>query len=108
MAPKIVNKPENFTLNVGDDINITCLITGIPAPKVTWYHGQTTVRADARRYRVETTNESTTLTVAKATVKDSAEFTLKLQNDAGSDKGSVKVDVVGTCFEQARDRLMTP
>ena len=81
-------------MNVGEDINITCLITGIPAPKVTWYQAQKTIRAD-KRYRVETTNESATLTVGKATLKDSAEFTLKLQNAAGSDKFTVKVDVVG-------------
>ena len=90
----MVNGPENFSVNVGEDINITCLITGIPAPKVTWYQAQKTIRAD-KRYRVETTNESATLTVGKATLKDSAEFTLKLQNPAGSDKFTVKVDVVG-------------
>ena len=89
-----MNGPDDFSQLVGDDIQITCMISGIPSPKVTWCQGQKTLRAD-KRYRMESTAESATLAVAKATLQDAAQYTLKLRNDAGSDHFSVTVNVEG-------------
>ena len=92
VPPRVLSGPENFSITEGDDIHITCSISGIPAPTATWFQGQMVV-TPGKRYRVETTLDTATLVVPKATVKDSAEFTLKLENPVGKDEFKVNVEV---------------
>ena len=87
--------PKGISVTEGESIEISCSISGIPSPEVTWHRAQRDVTSSEKRYVIDTQNDVTTLKIAKATMQDNAEFTLKLKNCAGSDSFKVKVDVKG-------------
>ncbi len=94
VPPRVLSGPEPFTVTRGENIEITCNITGIPPPEVMWFSAEQTI-TPGDRYDIITTTETTTLIIKESVVEDTTEYTLKLENPAGSDTFTVQVTVIG-------------
>ncbi len=76
VPPRIVNPPQNTTVDLYGQLTLTCTVTGSPVPRVTWYKdGEVVSDGDAN------TNE---LTIVEMSLKDRGfyhcEATGKLSN----------------------------
>lgn len=92
--PVIITGPEPFTVIEGEDVIITCTYTGTPKPTHTWHTANKLIKP-GKKYRVEVTNDTITLTLPQAKVTDTGEFNLTLENPAGKDSYTVFVTIVG-------------
>jgi len=52
---------------------------------------------DARRYKVDTISNMTSMTMSKVVRSDSGKYTVELQSDLGKAKVDIEVVVLGTC-----------
>jgi hypothetical protein len=83
-APKVTSNPSSKTVMVGESATFSAAATGVPAPTVQWQvstNNGTTFSNDT----TDAGNATTTLTVAAATVAESArEYRAVFTNSAGS------------------------
>ena len=79
-------------LKVGATIYIEVEVTGLPAPKVAWYHGDKLLDDDAR-ITIETNEGYSVLKVKGAVVADAGKYSVTAENQAGKDSASFEVNV---------------
>ena len=84
VAPLILEGPESLQVKEAETITITYKINqGDPQATATWYKVEETLKTNDK-YTIEITSETVSLTINKTKVEDSATYTLKLENLAGS------------------------
>lgn len=91
------------TMNVGDNvtaasnttITITCPVSGVPTPVVTWNKDGVPV-VDGGRINFA---ENNTLVMEQVELGDSAKYTCSVQNSFGKDEASSIVRIIGLCIE---------
>lgn len=47
MAPTLVGNLENQTTNIGETIEVSCAVNGIPPPSITWFKNNETLVEDS-------------------------------------------------------------
>lgn len=63
-------------------------------PNVEWSHsGMILSSEESERFQIETTEDTTTLTISGIKEKDGGVYTLKLSNELGSDTATVNVSI---------------
>ena len=100
VPPRILSGPDDFVVTVGDTINISCVIDGLPEPSITWATAEKTITPDDK-YSIEVIDNTVTLVIKDATLVDDTTYTLTLENPAGTATYSVHVTVLGE-----RNKLM--
>lgn len=99
--PKVIQGPEDFSVNVGETIHISCIIDGLPSPSVTWATAEKTISPDDK-YIIEIVDDTVTLIIKDATLEDTTSYTLNLENPVGTATFTVNVTVLGEyCSLQA-------
>jgi len=91
------------TMNIGDNvtaasnttITITCPVSGVPTPVVTWNKDGVPV-VDGGRINFA---ENNTLVMEQVELGDSAKYTCSVQNSFGKDEASSIVRIIGLCIE---------
>lgn len=87
-----VSTKEKMVIHVGGEFNILAYYWGKPAPQITWDRDGYSVPPEAV---IETTANSSSVTLKKCSRKDKGTYTLTAKNEAGEMKKAVIVDVLG-------------
>jgi hypothetical protein len=90
--PKILQAPDALDAREKDDVNITCLFKGKPQPKITWCTDEKVISPN-KRYQINSTSESTTLTIKGVETTDSASYILNLENPVGKTSHTTVLNV---------------
>ena len=88
-APVIVEFPEDTRVQEGEGVVLKVEVTGVPHPKLTWYHDGVEVVPDYSRELAE----DGTLTLPSAETKHSGVYQLVARNRGGSAEREVKLQV---------------
>ena len=72
-------------------------ITGVPNPTVQWFFNDTALVMD-ERISVETRKETSTISIARATGKDSGTYKVVAENKVGKDEATFTLTVRGKCM----------
>ncbi|RUS90390.1 hypothetical protein EGW08_001885 [Elysia chlorotica] len=98
---RILTKPESVTVLEGEPIELTFTLEGSPQPSVEFsVDGTALLPNDKHRTVSQPTDQEVTLTIHEAQPSDSANYTLTVTNEAGSDSASVDVVVTHTVEEE--------
>ncbi|GFS86545.1 protein sidekick [Nephila pilipes] len=84
-SPDFIKRPINVTVLDGKDAQISCEVSGAPAPNITWIFNDTMEIHSAGRVQIL---ESGSLLIASAESNDVGKYTCMRENSAGSVKGS--------------------
>ena len=95
-APVIVEFPEDTRVQEGEGVVFRVEVTGVPHPKLTWYHDGVEVVPDYSREL----GEDGTLTLLSAETKHSGVYQLVAKNRGGSVEREVKLQVDQEGVEQ--------
>ena len=79
LAPVIVQFPEDTYVQEGEGVLFKVEVTGVPQPKLTWYHNGAEVEAD---YSKELAEDGS-LTMASAEMKHTGVYKLVVSNPTG-------------------------
>ena len=88
-APHIMEFPEDARVEKGEGVVFRVKVTGVPHPKLTWYHNGEEVVADYSREL----SQDGSLTMPSAETKHSGVYQLVARNRAGTMKREVKLQV---------------
>lgn len=96
MPPKIGDHTyeDRLVLKAGAAAAIEIPYTGCPQPKATWkYKGGKL--PDPKRFKTDTIQTMTSMTIAKVTRNDSGKYSLSLENEYGKDTFNIELVVLG-------------
>ncbi|XP_052788091.1 hemicentin-1-like [Mya arenaria] len=82
----------NPKVKQSSDLSITCPVTGVPPPEVTWFKDGEPISSEGRA-DVVITNGGQELTIKNAQVEDTGSYTCRAHNEAGDAEIAYKVDV---------------
>jgi len=97
VAPKIeydaqYKKP--VSLNAGAVLTLPVMVSGVPAPKVTWYFGDNELKP-GNGTTIETKENASKLTVKNTSGANAGTYRVKAENVAGSAEAEFKVSMKG-------------
>lgn len=78
----------------GSSLIIPINFTGIPTPKVTWFHEDTPLE-QTTDITINTNSTFSTLTVNRCTLEQSGRYRCEVSNKAGTDKANFSCVVTG-------------
>ena len=90
-SPVTMNVGDNVTAASNTTITITCPVSGVPTPSVTWKKDGVQL-VEEERINIADDN---TLVIKEAKLKDSAKYTCSVQNSFGKDYISSSVRIIG-------------
>lgn len=76
---------EAQAVKVGGTLNLPITVTGIPAPKITWYFGDNELKT-GNGTTVEVSDTASRLTLKNVMATQIGVYRVKAENSAGSDK----------------------
>lgn len=87
VGPVISNVKSSEAVYEGQNAKFVCHFSGIPAPNVTWMRATATEKAEqinaTSKYIIDTTNNSSTLTIQAVSLADTANYTCATMNAVG-------------------------
>uniref|UniRef100_A0A0N5D1Z0 non-specific serine/threonine protein kinase n=1 Tax=Thelazia callipaeda TaxID=103827 RepID=A0A0N5D1Z0_THECL len=84
----------DITARVGTPVKILIPFSSSPSPEITWQKNSKPVDEKSKRLKLESNDFLTQLSYEKCERDDTGIYTIKLENDAGSDSLNVKLWVV--------------
>lgn len=99
-APKFIKGLQDVKGLEGEDLTLSCTIAGEPFPEVVWFKGNAPLKKDDNHYSFQVDENGLCICRIKdATPDDSAAYTCKLTNPAGSADSSADAYVEGmNCY----------
>uniref|UniRef100_A0A669F856 Ig-like domain-containing protein n=1 Tax=Oreochromis niloticus TaxID=8128 RepID=A0A669F856_ORENI len=82
-APCVVTELENITCSEGETAVLKCVITGEPAPEVTWYHDHICLEATVGKYSTEIHDKMYMLYISNFTYPDAGLYKCVAKNKLG-------------------------
>ena len=82
VPPELTIKLEPKEVFEGDRAVFKCQFTGTPTPKVTWYRENFLIQ-NSNDFQIETTQNTSTLTIRQVYTDDQAEYSVKVENKGG-------------------------
>lgn len=82
-APCVVTELENITCSEGDTPVLKCVISGEPAPEVTWYHNYICLEASGGKYRAEVDEKTYRLHISSFTYAEAGVYQCVARNKLG-------------------------
>lgn len=82
-APRVVTELENVICSEGSAALLECVITGEPAPEVSWYFNEVGLEVNAGKYRAEVNDKSYRLCVSSFTFTDAGVYKCVAKNKLG-------------------------
>lgn len=82
-APRVVNELENAIASEGSTALMECVITGEPAPEVSWYFNGVCLDVTSGKYRAEVNDKSYRLYVSSFTSTDAGVYKCVAKNKLG-------------------------
>lgn len=102
-APRVVAALENITCSEGDTAVLECVITGEPAPEVTWFHDGVSLEIMERKYRMEIDDKAYRLYIGGFMYTDAGVYKCVARNYLGEATSSSNVllqTTKGTAVDQ--------
>lgn len=84
----------DLLIRAGETARINVPYAASPMPKIKWSKGEQLLREKEQRSTIESNDYLTTLTIEKCELGDSGLYFVELENNQGSDSGSIKLRVV--------------
>lgn len=85
---------DRLVLKAGSSAAIEIPFSGSPEPTCTWKYKNSKL-PDARRFKVDTIKNMTSMTIAKTVRSDSGKYSLSLENEYGKASFSIELVVLG-------------
>lgn len=85
---------DKLIVRVGEAFAMTGRYSGKPAPKVSWFKDEITVK-EGDRTKIKTTPNTLCLGILKSVREDSGKYEVTVENSTGARKGRCEVIVVG-------------
>ncbi|KAM6978118.1 uncharacterized protein LKV04_013555 [Tautogolabrus adspersus] len=82
-APRVVRELQNITCSEGKTAVLECVITGEPAPEVTWYYDDICLEITAGKYRFEEDDKAYRLYIKSFTYADAGVYKCVARNKLG-------------------------
>ncbi|OXB83842.1 UNVERIFIED_CONTAM: hypothetical protein H355_003054 [Colinus virginianus] len=92
MAPTLVGNLENQTTNIGETIEVSCSVNGIPPPNITWFKNSETLFEDSG---IVLKDGNKTLTIRRVRKEDGGLYTCLACNILGCKKAEAFFSVQG-------------
>ncbi|POI32383.1 hypothetical protein CIB84_003865, partial [Bambusicola thoracicus] len=92
MAPTLVGNLENQTTNIGETIEVSCTVNGIPPPNITWFKNGETLFEDSG---IILKDGNKTLTIRRVRKEDGGLYTCLACNILGCKKAEAYFSVEG-------------
>ncbi|XP_051929217.1 hemicentin-1 isoform X2 [Hippocampus zosterae] len=90
VAPTIKDGPQTVTVRINEPVVIECIVSGVPAPQVTWRKHGTILAGNNSRY---TFMEDGSLHIHSAQVTDTGRYLCMATNPAGTQRKRVDLEV---------------
>jgi len=94
VAPKIEYDKKPVSLNAGAVLTLPVTVSGVPAPKVTWYLGDNELKT-GNGTTIETKDTASKLTIKNTSAANAGSYRVKAENAAGSAEAEFKVSMKG-------------
>lgn len=91
-APQFTRKIQPCRATEGESAKFECEFTGEPAPEVTWYRENFTIK-NSKDFQITTTATKSVLSIREVYLEDSGVFSVKAENRGGSAKTSANLIV---------------
>uniref|UniRef100_A0A8C4YLZ5 Ig-like domain-containing protein n=1 Tax=Gopherus evgoodei TaxID=1825980 RepID=A0A8C4YLZ5_9SAUR len=78
-APAFITQPKSQNIDEGQDVLLTCEISGDPSPEIEWFKNNQPI-AMSSKINVNRSNTIYSLNILNAAVSDSGKYTVKQQN----------------------------
>uniref|UniRef100_A0A915KCF1 Ig-like domain-containing protein n=1 Tax=Romanomermis culicivorax TaxID=13658 RepID=A0A915KCF1_ROMCU len=93
-VPQFLRDLQSVHVPEGEDVALTCQISGQPTPDVIWYKGNVPIKKDDQKYTITSDeNGLCVCRISNISPSDSASYTCKLVNPAGSVESSAELTV---------------
>uniref|UniRef100_A0A8C9EIT8 receptor protein-tyrosine kinase n=1 Tax=Pavo cristatus TaxID=9049 RepID=A0A8C9EIT8_PAVCR len=92
MAPTLVGNLENQTTNIGETIEVSCTVNGIPPPNITWFKNSETLFEDSG---IVLKDGNKTLTIRRVRKEDGGLYTCLACNILGCKRAEAFFSVQG-------------
>ena len=102
--PHIERFPDSQTAVEGKTVSFPVLVTGVPAPNITWYHDNSQIDSD---YAHEVATDGS-LTIFTAEMKHSGVYRMVAANSIGSEEQTLKLSVVRDAVQVTAPPLPVP
>ncbi|CAF4580073.1 unnamed protein product, partial [Rotaria sp. Silwood1] len=93
--PKFIEPISDVYVHPEQEANFRAIITGQPAPKVTWYCNYKKI-ANNEKYRVTQDKDVYVLAISRVNESDECEYTCKAENSAGEKTCSANLHLIET------------
>ncbi|XP_019730955.1 hemicentin-1 isoform X2 [Hippocampus comes] len=90
VAPTIKDGPQTVAVRINEPVVLECVVSGVPAPQVTWRKHGTTLAGNNSRY---TFMEDGSLHIHSAQVTDTGRYLCMATNPAGTQRKRVDLEV---------------
>ncbi|XP_026176386.1 myosin-binding protein C, cardiac-type [Mastacembelus armatus] len=102
-APKFTHPLVNRSIIAGYNATLSCAVSGIPKPKVTWYKNKIDITNEAK-YRMLSKQGVLTLEIRKPCPFDGGVYMCKAVNNCGEDSVECKLEVPQIAKEEKKDQ----
>ena len=92
VSPQFTKKIQPCRAVEGESAQFVCEFSGEPAPEITWYRENFTIK-NSKDFQIVTTSTKSTLIIREVYVEDSGVFSVKAENAGGSAKTSANLVV---------------
>jgi hypothetical protein len=95
--PSFTKKLQPLNSRPGKKVRLNCQFQGIPQPTVSWYRNESIINK-SERFNLLTKENDSTLEIYQLVEEDSAVYTCRVANEAGSASTTANIIVSGICL----------
>ncbi|KAK6485023.1 titin-like [Huso huso] len=104
-APSFIVQPKSQNVNEGQNVIITCEVTGEPSPEVEWLKDNMTISMSSNM-KLSRSKNVFTLEIHNAAVADSGKYTVKAKNMYGQCSATASLNVLALVEEPVKQLLL--
>uniref|UniRef100_A0A8C3F5Z6 Ig-like domain-containing protein n=1 Tax=Chrysemys picta bellii TaxID=8478 RepID=A0A8C3F5Z6_CHRPI len=104
-APAFITQPKSQNIDEGQDVLLTCEISGDPSPEIEWFKNNQPI-AMSSKINVNRSNTIYSLNILNATVSDSGKYTVKAKNYHGQCSATASLTVLPLIEEPPKEVVL--
>uniref|UniRef100_A0A8D2JFV4 Ig-like domain-containing protein n=1 Tax=Varanus komodoensis TaxID=61221 RepID=A0A8D2JFV4_VARKO len=104
-APAFITQPRSQNINEGQDVSLTCEVSGDPSPEIHWFKDNQPVDLSSN-IRVSRSRNVYSLAIHNAAVSDSGKYTVKAKNFHGQCSATASLTVLPLIEEPPKEVVL--
>uniref|UniRef100_H9GP59 Ig-like domain-containing protein n=1 Tax=Anolis carolinensis TaxID=28377 RepID=H9GP59_ANOCA len=104
-VPVFVIQPKSQNVNEGQDVLLTCEVSGDPSPEISWFKDNQPIVLSSN-VRVNRTKNVYSLSIQNAAVSDSGKYTVKAKNFHGQCSATASLTVLSLIEEPPKEVVL--